>query len=123
MGCRAEPAVVHIAHVLQKVAFLSIFHFFYNLHDLTQKKFTRPYRKKKINFFYNSHDLPQKKNYTTRLFLYTTYIFHLIWPPQGVFFLPYLSILKILTILRRIQKWVKNTEKLTLDLTSRLDLG
>ena len=39
---------------IAKRAFLSIFHFlFYNLHDLTQEKITRPYR---------------KKNYTTRLF-------------------------------------------------------
>ena len=38
------------------------FSIFNNLHDLPQKKFTRPCRKKKIiQFFYNLHDLPQEK--------------------------------------------------------------
>ena len=38
---------------------------------------------------------------------------------QGEIFLPYLSILKILRILWRIEKWVKNTKK---KLTPRPDL-
>ena len=34
------------------------------------------------------------------------------WPPEGEkFFSPYVSILEILRILWRIQKWVKNTKK------------
>ena len=59
MGCHTETAVVHIAHC----AFLSKFSkFFYNLHDLLQKKNTRIYCKKKL------HDLT--------IFLYASYIFH-----------------------------------------------
>ena len=84
MGCRTEPAAVHIAHVLQRLDFFQFFNFFYNLHDLKQKKNYTTYRKNSI-FFYNSHDLQQKKihaftakkklhDYT--VFLYTTYIFH-----------------------------------------------
>ena len=42
----------------------------------------------------------------------------------GYFFLPHVSIPKILKILWSIQKWVKNTEKiLNPDLTPRSDLG
>ena len=85
MACRTEPAAVHIAHVLQRLHFFQFFNFFYNLHDLPQKQNTLPYRKnKKFIFFNNSHDLQQKKitriyskkNYTTRRFFCTTYIFH-----------------------------------------------
>ena len=68
MGCRTEPATVHIAHVLQRLHFFQFFNFFYNFTGLTAKKITRPYRKnffkplsKKIKFFYNLHDLAQKK--------------------------------------------------------------
>ena len=45
--------------------------------------------------------------------------------PEGVFFFPpYVSILKILRILWRIQNFLKNTEMfLTPDLTSGSDLG
>ena len=67
MGCRKEPAAVHIAHVLQRLHLFQFVNFFYNLHDLPQKKITRPYRNKKNSiFFYNSHDLPQKKS--TRIY-------------------------------------------------------
>ena len=46
-------------------------------------------------------------------------------PPEGLFFfLPCVSIHKILRILWRIEEWVKNTEKnLTPDLTSGSALG
>ena len=44
--------------------------------------------------------------------------------PEGVIFFPCVSILKILRILWRIQKCLKNTENfLTPDLTSGFDLG
>ena len=88
MGCRTEPAAVHIAHVLQRLDFFQFFNFFYNLHDLQQKKNYTTYSKKKNSiFFYNSHDLQQKKKITRiysikkkshdyTVFLYTTYIFH-----------------------------------------------
>ena len=86
MGCHTEPAAVHIAHVLQRLHFFQFFNFFYNLHDLPQKKNYTPLAQKKIiqNSFYNLHDLPQK-NYThlpqkklhdQPIFLYMTYIFH-----------------------------------------------
>ena len=47
------------------------------------------------------------------------------WPAEGEgFFLPYVSILKVLRILWRLQKWVKNSQKiLTPDPTSGSDLG
>ena len=66
MGCRTEPAAVHIAHVLQRLDFFQFFNFFYNLHDLPQKKKLHdlPQKLKNSIFFYNSHDLQQKKNYT-----------------------------------------------------------
>ena len=65
MGCRTEPAAVHVAHVLQRLHFFQFFIFFIiyttyrkkKLHALTAKI-------KKINFFYNSHDLPPKKKIT-----------------------------------------------------------
>ena len=60
MGCCMEPAVVHIAHVLQKLHFFQFFNFFPNLYDLPPKNFTR-FLQKTILFFYNLHDLPQKK--------------------------------------------------------------
>ena len=66
MGCRTEPAAVHIAHVLQRLDFFQFFNFFYNLHDLPQKKNLHdlPQKLKNSIFFYNSHDLQQKKNCT-----------------------------------------------------------
>ena len=90
MGCRTEPAAVHIAHVLQRLDFFQFFNFFYNLHVLQQKKknYTTYSKKKNSIFFYNSPDLQQKKKITRiysikkklhdyTVFLYTTYIFHL----------------------------------------------
>ena len=62
MGCRTEPAAVHIAHVLQKLHFFQFFNFFYNLHDLLQKK--------KLDAF------TAKKKHDWTIFLYATYIFH-----------------------------------------------
>ena len=46
MGCRTEPVVVHIAHVLQKLHFFQFFIYHTNLplkklHAFTAKKFTR----------------------------------------------------------------------------------
>ena len=93
MGCRMEPAAVHIAHVLQRLDFFQFFNFFYNLHDLQQKKKLHdlPQKLKNSIFFYNSHDLQQKKNYThlqqkknyttirffcTRLTFFTSYGYH-----------------------------------------------
>ena len=62
MGCRTEPAAVHIAHVLQRLDFFQIFNFFYNLHDLPQKKNYTTYRKnKKIQFFFIIHTTYSKK--------------------------------------------------------------
>ena len=62
MGCRTEPAAVHIAHVLQRLDFFQFFNF-YNSHDLQQKKnYTHLQQKKKL------HDY--------MVFSYTTYIFH-----------------------------------------------
>ena len=61
MGCRTEPAAVHIAHVLQRLDFFQFFNFFYNLHDLQQKKknYTHLQHKKKITRLYGFfvHDL------------------------------------------------------------------
>ena len=82
MGCRTEPAAVHIAHVLQRLHFFQFVNFFYNLHDLRQKKITRLYRKKEFKFFivhttYRKKKythLPQK-NYTTRRFFCTRLTF------------------------------------------------
>ena len=76
MGCRTEPAAVHIAHVLQRLHFFQ----FFNLTII----YTTYRKNKKIHFFYNSHDLQQKKKlhaFTEKklhgytVFLYTTYIF------------------------------------------------
>ena len=46
---------------IAKVAFLSIFHFFYDLHDLLQIKL---------------HTFTAKKLHGQSIFLYMTYIFH-----------------------------------------------
>ena len=87
MGCRTEPAAVHIAHVLQRLDFFQFFNFFYNLHDLQQKKKLHDLPQKLNNsiFYYNSHDLQQKrkitriyskkKNYTTIRFFCTRLTF------------------------------------------------
>ena len=64
MGCHTEPAAVHIAHVLQRLLFFQLLNFCYNLHDLPQKKITRPYRKKKLQFFFVIHTSYRKKEYT-----------------------------------------------------------
>ena len=66
MGCRTEPAAVHIAHVLQRLHFFQFFNFFYILHDVPQKKkITHPYRKKKNSIFFIIHrTYRKKKNYT-----------------------------------------------------------
>ena len=65
MGCHTEPAAEHIAHVLQRLHFFQFFNFFNNLHDLPQKKITRPYPKnKKFNFFLIIYTTYRKKNYT-----------------------------------------------------------
>ena len=55
MGCRTELAIVHIAHVSQKLHFFQFFNFFNNVHNLPQKKL-RGFTTKKI--------LPQRENYT-----------------------------------------------------------
>ena len=59
MGCCTEPAAVHIAHVLQRLHFFQFFIFFYNSHDLPQKKNYTHLPQKQItrldNFFV--HDL------------------------------------------------------------------
>ena len=79
LGCRTEPAAVHIAHVLQRLHFFQFFNFFLdNLHALPQKLHALTVKKNQF-FFINSHDLPQKKithiyrkkNYTTRRFFCT----------------------------------------------------
>ena len=88
MGCRTEPAAVHIAHVLQRLDFFQFFNFFYNLHDLQQKKkiYTTYSKKKKIQFFFIIHTTyskkkklhaftAKKKNYTTIRFFCTRLTF------------------------------------------------
>ena len=92
MGCRTEPAAVHIAHVLQRLGFFQFFNFFYNLHDLPQKKNYTTYRKnKKIQFFFIIHTTySKKKNYThsqqkkkiTRL--YGFFVHDLHFSPRGL---------------------------------------
>ena len=74
---------------IAKVAFFSIFQFFYNLHDLPQKKnnymhlpqkkiiqffliIYMTYREKKITRIYREKEL-----HNLLIFLYTSYIFHL----------------------------------------------
>ena len=66
MGCRTEPAAVHIAHVLQRLHFLQFFNFLHNLHDLPQKKNYTPLPQKYTNsFFFIIHTTyRKKKNYT-----------------------------------------------------------
>ena len=61
MGCRTEPAAVHIGHVLEKLYFFQPFNFLYNLQGLPQKQIARIYRK-------NISRLDD--------FLYTTYLSH-----------------------------------------------
>ena len=72
-------------HVLQRLHFFQFFNFFIIYTTYRKKKLHAPTAKKNSIFFYDLHDLPQKKitriyrkkNYTTRrFFLYTTYIFH-----------------------------------------------
>ena len=59
---------------IAKVALLSIFQFFFNLHILPQKQITRIYRKKNFKFFFliyttyrqkKLHAFTAKKNYMT----------------------------------------------------------
>ena len=77
MGCRTEPAAVHIAHVLQELHFFQFFNLFYNLHDLPQKNKLHAIAAKKNNFFPIIHThLPQKKITRFDDFLYTSCIFH-----------------------------------------------
>ena len=80
MGCHTEPAAVHIAHVLQRLHFFQFLNFFYNLHDLPQKKLHALTAKNNSIFFIiyttyppkkNYTHLPPKKNYTTRRFFRT----------------------------------------------------
>ena len=84
MGCRTEPAIVHIAYVLQKLHFFQFFHFFDNLHDFPQNNYTCV--QKKIQFFFIICTIYHEKNYThlpsTKLhdltiFVHTSYIFHI----------------------------------------------
>ena len=50
MGCRMEPAIVHIVKVLQKLHFFFNFAiFFYNLHDLPKKNNSTRFPKKKLH--------------------------------------------------------------------------
>ena len=63
MGCRTEPAFVHIGLGMQKLHFFQFFNFFLYLTRFTAKKNYATYRKKKL------HDL--------MIFLNTSFIFHL----------------------------------------------
>ena len=74
MGCRTEPAAVHIAHVLQRLHFFKFFNFFFIIYA--------PLPQKKSIFFYKTHDLPQtksthlpQKKSTTRRFFCTRLTF------------------------------------------------
>ena len=51
MGCRTEPAAVHIAHVLQSCISFNFTFFFNNLHNLPQKKLHSLTAKKRSNLF------------------------------------------------------------------------
>ena len=71
MGCRTEPAAIHIAHVLQRLHFFQFFNFFFIIHTTYCKKnYTHLPQKK------NYTHLPQKKLHDQTIFLYSTYIFH-----------------------------------------------
>ena len=62
MGCRTEPASVHIAHVLQKLHFFQFFNFFLTLHDFPQKRLRALTAKiKEFNFFFIIHATYRKK--------------------------------------------------------------
>ena len=84
MGCRTEPAAVHIPHVLQKLHFFQFFNFFNDLHALTEKELHALTVKKNSSFFLiyttyrkkKSHAFTSKKLHDWTIFLYTTYIFH-----------------------------------------------
>ena len=84
MGCRTEPAAVHIPHVLQKLHFFQFRKFFFknNLRDLPQKTIQffviihMTYRKK------NCTHLPQKK--ITRLDNFFVHDLHFsLMPPKA----------------------------------------
>ena len=73
MGCRTEPATVHIAHVLQRLHFFQFFNFFLIIYTTYRKKQLHALTAKKINFFlihtiYGKKKLHAltAKNYTTR---------------------------------------------------------
>ena len=59
MGCRTEPAAVHIAHVLQRLHFFQFFNFFFSIYTT--------YRKNKI------HSLTAKIKNSFFLIIHTTY--------------------------------------------------
>ena len=63
MGCRTEPATIHIAHVLQRLHLFQFFNFFL-FTRLTAKNITLPYR---------------KKNYTTKRFFCPRVTFFTCW--------------------------------------------
>ena len=64
MGCRTEPAAVHIAHVLQRLHFFQFFNFFHNLHDVPQKKLHSFTAKIKNSIFFIIHTTYSKKKIT-----------------------------------------------------------
>ena len=79
MGCRTEPATIHIVHVLQKLHSFN-FSIFFTIYTI--------YRKRNEQFLFIIYTTYRKKrNYTTyrqekelhdlTIVLYTSYIFHL----------------------------------------------
>ena len=86
MGCRMEPAIVHGAHVLQKLHFFLRFSIFFIIYTTYRKKnhthlpqkenqfcdkLTRLGAKKKLHAF-----AAKKRLHDLTIFLYTSYIFH-----------------------------------------------
>ena len=52
MGCRAEPAAVHIAHVLEKLHFFQFSNFFLIIYTTYRKKNYTHLPQKKIQLFF-----------------------------------------------------------------------
>ena len=64
MGCRTEPAAVHIAHVLQRLHFFQCFNFFLIIYTTYHKKKLHALTAKKIQFFFIIHTTYRKKKIT-----------------------------------------------------------
>ena len=83
MGCRTEPAAVHIAHVLQRLHFFQFFNFFMIWTTYCKKKFYTYLPQKKFDFFFIIHKTYRKKNYTNRRFFCTQLTFFTVLGAGG----------------------------------------